>query len=151
MILKDLDCPVEVMLKSERERTDYHNLETTESCLDAFRIASHETSLISNIANITAEEFVSIAPGEEHKPVFVLSDKFCKERAHPYLFLTGKFDYKVEREILSSAVKYFNQRLLDHTQKFASDSNYIFFAHSVFQQLSINSQINIAMRNVNDK
>ena len=34
-VLEDLDNPIEVMLKSEDERTDDHNLEATENCLDA--------------------------------------------------------------------------------------------------------------------
>ena len=63
-ILEDLYHPIEVMFKSERERTVYNNLETTENCLDAFRlvwIASNDTSLILNMPNITAEEVASIA------------------------------------------------------------------------------------------
>ena len=39
------------MLESEDERTDNDNLETTENCLDAFRIASNETLLISKLTN----------------------------------------------------------------------------------------------------
>ena len=39
-ILEDSDHPIEVMLESEGERTDNHNLETTENCLDAFQIIS---------------------------------------------------------------------------------------------------------------
>ena len=35
-----------------------------------------------------------------------------------------------------------------YSQTFASDSDYIFFAHSVLQKLQLNSQINIAMRKV---
>ena len=47
-----------------------------------------------------------------------------------------------------SPVKYFNQRLLNYTQKFASDSDYIFFVHSVLQQQNLNSRISISMRKV---
>ena len=39
--LKHLDHPVEVMLESKGKKTDDHNLDTTEHCLDAFRIASN--------------------------------------------------------------------------------------------------------------
>ena len=38
--------------------------------------------------------------------------------------------------------------LLNYTQKFSSDSDYIFFAHSVIQKLNFKNQINIAMRKV---
>ena len=37
-ILEDLYHPIEVMFKSERERTVYTDLETTENCLDAFQL-----------------------------------------------------------------------------------------------------------------
>ena len=47
-----------------------------------------------------------------------------------------------------SPCKYFNQRLLNYTQKFASDPDYIFYAQSVTQHLNLNSCINIAMKKV---
>ena len=37
---------------------------------------------------------------------------------------------------------------MNYTQKFSSDSDYIFFAHSVIQKLNFKNQINIAMRKV---
>ena len=75
-------------------------------------------------------------------------DEKCEELAHPFLFPTGKFGYKVKRGITLNPVKYFNQRLLNYKQKFASDSDYIFFALSVMLQLNRTSQINIAMKKV---
>ena len=44
--------------------------------------------------------------------------------------------------------KYFNQRLLNYTQKFSSDSDSIFFAQSDMQKLNFSSQTNIAMRKI---
>ena len=91
-ILEDLYHPIEVMFKSERERTVYTDLETTENCLDAFQlvwIASNDTSLILNMPNITAEEVVSIALRERRKPVSLLTGKCCEsltKLAHPRNF-----------------------------------------------------------------
>ena len=45
-------------------------------------------------------------------------------------------------------MKYFNQRLLNCSQKFAYDNDYIFFVQSVLQQMQISNQLNIAMRKV---
>ena len=84
----------------------------------------------------------------EKNPRTLLGDKFSEERARPHLFSTGKVEYKAEREIQISPSKYFNQRLLNYSQKFASDSDYIVFAHSVLQKLQLNSQINVTMRKV---
>ena len=47
-----------------------------------------------------------------------------------------------------SSSKYFNQRLLNYTQKFSSDSDHIFFAQSLIQKLNLSNQTNIAMRKV---
>ena len=66
--------------------------------------------------------------------------------AHPFLFRTGKFGYQVERDTKLSPVKYCNQRLLNYKQKFAFDTDYIFFALSVMPQLNLNSQMNIAIK-----
>ena len=47
-----------------------------------------------------------------------------------------------------SPAKYFNQRLANYTQLFASEADYIFYALSVSQQLKLNSQIDTAMLKV---
>ena len=78
----------------------------------------------------------------------LLNYDYWEELAHPHLFPNIKFGYKVERNIPLSPSKYFNQRFLNYTQQFSSDSDYIFFAQSVLQQSSLNSQINIAMQNL---
>ena len=62
-------------------------------------------------------------------------DKHCKELAFQHLFPTEKYGYKGQRDIPLSPVKYFNQRLLSCSQKFASDSDCIFFVHSVLHQM----------------
>ena len=115
------------------------SLEPEESNLDRYKIVSNETSLISNILEIPEdvdkEGVVSIAPGEGKRPISIFKDKYCEELAFPHLFPTGKYGYKVERDIPLSPVKYFNQRLLNCSQKFASGSDYIFFVHSVLQQM----------------
>ena len=45
------------------------------------RIASNETTLVSNIANIVNNENIIIAPGQGKTPVSVLSDEFCEEHS----------------------------------------------------------------------
>ena len=88
-------------------------------------------SVIPTVTCEINEEKITVSPGEGLKPISILTDKHCEELAHPYLFTTGKFGYKVDRDIDLSPVKYFNQRLLNYMQKFSADSDYIFVAHSV--------------------
>ena len=124
-LISSIDNPIPIQVEAEQ------GLELSENPLDEYRTASNETLLISNIPQpVSNDECINIAPGEGKHPKSVLSDEFCEELAHPYLFPTGKFGYKVKRNITLSPVKYFNQRLLNYTQKFASDSDYIVFVHS---------------------
>ena len=110
------------------------NIENNENPLDQHRSAASETVLIAN--SQTEDEFVTMAPGEEMIPLSILNDSNCEELAHPHLFPTGKFSYQDKRDITLSPVKYFNQRFLNYTQKFASDSDYIFFAHCYTKNIS---------------
>ena len=140
-LLKCLDEPIEVQLESSLGE------ETLDDPLSEFRTPSMETTFVSEIPSACEmEEGIVVAPGEGKKPVSILNDKFCEELGHPHLFSTGQYDDKGEREIPLTPSKYFNQRLLHYTQKFASDNDYIFFAHTVLQKVQLSSQINIAMK-----
>ena len=121
---------------------DNNCLEINEDPLDQYRLNGPETLLIPD----KPPEQISIAPGENQIPTSILTDDHCEELAFPCLFPTGKFGFKVERDVPLSAARYFNQRLLNYTQLFASDSDYIFYALSVTQSLKLISQVNIAMK-----
>ena len=122
------------------------NLEQ-EDPLDSERANSDEMCIIPNIYN-QEEGILDIAPGEGKKPQHFFTDHFYEEQAFPFLFPTGKFGYKVVRPIHLSPTKYFNQRLLNYTQRFSSNADYMFFAHYVTQQIHLHDQINVATRKV---
>ena len=114
--------------------------EALDDLLSEFRTSSVETTFVSEIPSACEmEESIVFARVEGKKPVSILNDKFCDELGHPHLFPTGQYGCKVEREIPLTPSKYFNQRLLQYTQKFASDNDYIFFAHTVLEKLQLNS------------
>jgi len=87
-----------------------------------------ETMLVSEIPNIVIDnENIIVAPGQGKTPFSLTTDEFCEELAHPHLFPYGKFGYHTEREVNLSPSKYFNQRLLNYSQKFACDASAIEF------------------------
>ena len=129
---------------SENDKSE--DLEEVDDLLDQYRTGASDSVLIPTIPCQINEENVTIAPGEGINPVSILTDQNCEELAHPHLFPNGKFGYKVQHPVQLSPVKYFNQRL--YKQKVSSDSDYIFFAHSVMQKLNLNSRVNIAMKKV---
>ena len=103
-----------------------------------FRTPSIETTFVSEIpSDCKMEKIIVVAPGEEKKPVSSLNDKFCKKLGHSHLFPTGQYGYKVERKIPFTPSKYFNQRLLHYTQKFAPENNYIFFAALFYRKFNL--------------
>ena len=55
----------------------------------------------------------------------VLNNDYCKELTHPHLYDNGKFSYKFKGDIPLTTSKYFNQRKLNYTNKFSSDSDHI--------------------------
>ena len=116
--------------------------------LNAHRAAGYETTLVPEIPRIIEDDNVIMVPGQGKTPVSILNDDHCEELAFPYLFPTGNFGYKVKCEVLLSPVKYFNQRLLNFRQNFASDADYIFFARSFVEQHYLRSSINISMHKV---
>ena len=67
---------------------------------------------------------------------------FSEELIHTHLLL------QIKSQISLSSTKYFNQRLLNYTHKFSSDSDYILFAHKVTQGVNLHNQINIGMGKV---
>ena len=143
----DIDFEVQsTFVRTSEEDAKNSDVEDHINPLSRFQNIADETVLISNA--LPNDSFMTIAPGEDKIPLPVLTDKFCEVLAHPHLFPTGKFDYNVERDVPLSPVKYFNQRLLNYTQRFSSDTDYIFFVHSVLLKLQLNTQINIAMQKI---
>ena len=92
--------------------------------------------------------FISIALGENIKPEPLTNDIFCEELSHPHLIATGKSGFQLKKKVQLAPFKYFNQWLLNYTQICLSDSDYIFFAHSIMQRFNLSNQINITTRKV---
>ena len=65
----------------------------------------------------------------------------------PELFSKGRFGYHYTRNINIHMSRYFNQKLLNHTQQFSSNSDYIFYAQLVLllQEMNFHRQISIVM------
>ena len=127
--------------------------------LNNFRSPSNETCLQSVIPDFpvtvqendevsSGNEVYNIAPGENKHPVSLMMDKNCEELAFPVLFPKGQFGYTVEREIKLSPVKYFNARLLHHSGRFATNSEYLFFAQFIIEQKKVSDSINIALKKI---
>ena len=117
-------------------------LETKSNQLNTHSHAADESLVIQN------ENLPEPAPNQDKSTRHILFDEKCEELAFPKIFFRGKFGYAFPREHHLTPTRYFNQRLLNFSQPFASNSDYIFFAQPVLQQKNLNDQINIAMKKV---
>ena len=136
------------LISHEKTNPDEVEHSLKEDPLNAYRIASNETALVSEVPALIDDENIIIAPGQGKTPLSLLNDEFCEELAFPYLLPNGKFGYNVKRDIPITPVRYFNQRLLNYHQTFASDPDYIFFARSLYEQYLLRSSINVAMHKI---
>ena len=90
-----IDIPIEIAPENNNLNTE--NIpEDTENPLGNDRLGTTETMLLSNTPQ---PEDAVIALGEGNKPMSILMDEKCEELAHPFLFPTGKFGYRVERDV----------------------------------------------------
>ena len=117
-LFTSLDEPIEVEVELSTNEKIY------EDPLSKFRAPSVETIISEVPSNCELEKEITIAPGDGEQPISVFNDKFCEELAHPHLFPSGRYGYQTEREIPLSPSKYFHQRLLHYSQKFAVDNDF---------------------------
>ena len=76
----------------------------------------------------TTKSIFAVAPGEGHKPIGILSDKYFEEMCNPTKYPTGKFGLITDRQTKLTVCKYFNRRLLDADGRFARDIEYLLTA-----------------------
>ena len=93
---------------SSHKRTNLNGMEHSlkEDPLNAYRMASNETALVSEIPALIDNESIIIAPGQGKTPLPLLNDEFCEELAFPYLLPNGKFGFNVKRDIPITPVRY---------------------------------------------
>jgi len=121
LCLSDIDAIVDQDEFSITVETDT-NLED-ENPLSENCASADEMCVIPNFFN-PDEGLLDIAPGQNKKPkAFFFSDEYCEQLAFPYLFPTGKYGFRIPRTIHLTPTKYFNQRLLNFSQRFSSNAD----------------------------
>jgi len=93
------------------------------------------------------EKIVSVAPGEDQRPLPILEDKFFEELAFPDKFPLGSGGFASQkRRVRLTPRKYFNQRVLDLDGRFAKDTDYLFAAQYAVENKQVRDNVNIMLR-----
>mgnify|MGYP000689440403 CR=1 FL=1 len=77
-----------------------------------------------------------------------MTEEYCEELAFSTLFPIGRFGFTAQRDKTLTPVKYFNARLWHYSGRFATNTEYLFFAQLIIEQKQVSDNISIAMKKV---
>ncbi|XP_078320120.1 uncharacterized protein LOC144621199 [Crassostrea virginica] len=141
---KDEQIPSENVGETSEENEmpqDVNELHTvaTDTCLQPVDIAQE-------VLDHYFDDIYDIAPGEGNNPVRLLQEYGNEAKTFPYLFPTGRFSWSEQRDTRITLSRYFNNRLMNSDDRFAKDTNYIFFSQFVSDLNQVIEKTQISIR-----
>ncbi|XP_062581675.1 uncharacterized protein LOC134243443 [Saccostrea cucullata] len=120
----------------EDERDE--NPVATDTCLQPVDVAQE-------VLDHYFDDVYNIAPGEGKNPIRMLQEEGNEAKSFPHLFPSGNFSWNEDRDVKITLSRYFNNRLMNADNRFAKDTNYIFFSQymSELNQVIEKTQISI--------
>ena len=107
----------------------------------------YDTRLQREDDDDSKEKIVSVAPGENQRPIGILEDKFFEEIAFPDKFPLGSGGFaSTKRHVRLTPRKYFNQRVLDFDGRFAKDTDYLFAAQYAVENKQVRDNVSVMLR-----
>ena len=122
-LINFLDEPIEFSVNTSSKEPKSQDFEEGSNPLDSYRQVSNEPLIMVSSA-------FDIAPGEDKESKSILLDEKCEELPFPSVFPNGKFGYSCKRQKKLIWLKYINKRLLNNTQRFASNVNYLLLSNN---------------------
>ncbi|XP_062622277.1 uncharacterized protein LOC134283815, partial [Saccostrea cucullata] len=92
------------------------------------------------------DDVYNIAPGEGQNPVRMLQEEGNEAKTFPHLFPSGNFSWNENREEKITLARYFNNRLMNTDNRFAKDTNYIFFSQYMSELNQVIEKTQISVR-----
>ena len=92
------------------------------------------------------DDIITVAPGENQRPLAFLTDSGFEELANPAKYPYGTAGFSTERNNTITVKKYFNQRILDADGRFAKDVEYLLAAQYIVESKRVRDESQIAMR-----
>ena len=93
-IVKDIKANIPIFI-DDKEKMDKDS-----SYLEEYSSTADETCLVSlNSQSSVDDGCINFTPGERKKSKSILNDQFCEELGFSCLFPTGKFGYRVQRDV----------------------------------------------------
>ncbi|XP_062597817.1 uncharacterized protein LOC134259232 [Saccostrea cucullata] len=121
------------------DTVDEHQHIAIDTCLQPVDIAQE-------VLDHYFDDVYNIAPGEGKNPVRMLQEPGNEAKSFPYHFPSGKFSWNDDRTTRITLSRYFNNRLMNADDRFAKDSNYIFFSQYMSELNQVIEKTQISVR-----
>ncbi|XP_062593070.1 uncharacterized protein LOC134254555, partial [Saccostrea cucullata] len=110
----------------------------TDTCLQPVDVAQE-------VLDHYFDDIYNIAPSEGKNPIRMLQEEGNEAKTFTHLFPSGNFSWNENRDVKITLSRYFNNRLMNADNRFAKDTNYIFFSQymSELNQVIEKTQISI--------
>ena len=95
------------------------------------------------------DEIYNLAPAEGMNPVKILQEKGNEAKSFPVLFPSGKNTFDESRHLQLTLSRYFNTRLMNADNRFAEDTNYIFYCQYLSELKQVIDKTQISLRKSN--
>ncbi|KAK6167006.1 hypothetical protein SNE40_021119 [Patella caerulea] len=92
------------------------------------------------------DSIFSISPTENKNPVRILTDKTNEALCFPTLFPTGQNTFSDNRDERITLGRYLHCRLMNVDNRFAKNTDYIFYAQYLYELSQVVSSVSIALR-----
>nr|XP_034322337.1 uncharacterized protein LOC117688395 [Crassostrea gigas] len=112
----------------------------------AFDTCLQPTDVAQEVLDHYFDDVYDIAPGEGKNPVRMLQEPGNEAKAFPCHFPSGRFSWNEERSEKLTLSRYFNNRLMNVDNRFARDSNYIFFSQYMSELNQVIEKTQISLR-----
>ncbi|XP_062576240.1 uncharacterized protein LOC134238134 [Saccostrea cucullata] len=122
----------------EDDECDEHQV-AIDTCLQPVDIAQE-------VLDHYFDDIYNIAPSEGKNPVRMLQEPGNEAKTFPCHFPSGKFSWNEERTTQITLSRYFNNRLMNADNRFAKDSNYIFFSQYMSELNQVIQKTQISVR-----
>ena len=132
--------------KTENPISQHESSHIDEMDINEFESNCKLRGLPFNTCLQPGNQVISIAPGENKKPIHFLTDKYFEEMANPVKYPYGSGGFSDERKVRLTIRRYFNQRLLDVDGRFSKDVDYMLAAQFAVESKQLEDQTNIALR-----
>ena len=104
------------------------------------------TDVAQDVLDHSFDEIYNIAPGEGNNPVKLLRNEGNEAKSFPTLFPLGRNTFDEPRHSRITLARYFNNRLMNKDNRFARDSDYIFYSQYVSELNQVLDKTQISLR-----